>query len=146
VLTRLNRMMCHLEPGGYATAIVAVWDEESGTLLRSNAGHPPVLRCRPGEFGFLRPPTGGRLLGVSPDWDYQEEPKVMRPGTTLLFYTDGLVEHRGEELRDGMRALSDFMEGLDDLSPQATCDQVIEWRRQQGHLEDDVCLLAARLK
>jgi serine phosphatase RsbU (regulator of sigma subunit) len=146
VLTRLNRMMCRLEPGGYATAIVAVWDEESGTLLRSNAGHPPVLRCRPGEFGFLRPPPGGRLLGVSPDWDYQEEPKVMRPGTTLLFYTDGLVEHRGEELRDGMWALSDFVEGLADLSPQATCDQVIEWRRQQGHLEDDVCLLAARLK
>ena len=63
VLTRLNRMMCRLQPGEYATAIVAVWDEERGTLLRSNAGHPPVLRCRPGEFEFLTPPPGGRLLG-----------------------------------------------------------------------------------
>jgi serine phosphatase RsbU (regulator of sigma subunit) len=146
VLTRLNAMMCRLQPGEYATAIVAVWDEESGTLLRSNAGHPPVLRCRPGEFEFLTPPPGGRLLGVSPDWVYQERPKVLRPGTTMLFYTDGLVERRGEELRDGMSAFLSFVEGLDDLSPQAICDQVLEWRRTQGRLEDDVCLLAARLK
>lgn len=87
--------MCHLEPGAYAAAIVAVWDEERGTLLRSNAGHPPVLRCRTGEFEFLAPPPGGRLLGVTPDWVYQEQPKVLRPGTTMLFYTDGLVERRG---------------------------------------------------
>ncbi len=32
VLTRLNRMMCRLEPGKHATAIVAVWDERSGTI------------------------------------------------------------------------------------------------------------------
>ncbi len=110
VLTRLNRMMCRLEPGEYATAIVAVWDEERGTLLRSNAGHPPVLRCRPGEFEFLTPPPGGRLLGVSPDWAYHEQPKVLRPGTTMLFYTDGLVERRGQELGDGMGALLSFVE------------------------------------
>jgi serine phosphatase RsbU (regulator of sigma subunit) len=146
VLTRLNRMMCRLQPGEYATAIVAVWDEERGTLLRSNAGHPPVLRCRPGEFEFLAPPPGGRLLGVSEDWVYQEQPKVLRPGTTMLFYTDGLVERRGQELNDGMVAFRSFVEELEDLSPRAICDQVLQWRRAQGRLEDDVCLLAARLK
>jgi serine phosphatase RsbU (regulator of sigma subunit) len=146
VLARLNRMMCRLEPGEYATAIVAVWDEARGTLLRSNAGHPPVLRCRPGEFGYLVPPPDGRLLGVSPDWVYQEQSKVLRPGTTMLFYTDGLVERRGHELLDGMSALLEFVEGLDDLSPQAICDQVLHWRRAQGRIEDDVCLLAARLR
>jgi serine phosphatase RsbU (regulator of sigma subunit) len=146
VLTRLNRMMCRLQPGEYATAIVAVWDEERGTLLRCNAGHPPVLRCRPGEFEFLAPAPGGRLLGVSPDWVYQERLKVLRPGTTMLFYTDGLVERRGQELHDGMRAFREFVEGLDDLSPAAICDQALQWRRTQGRLEDDVCLLAARLK
>jgi serine phosphatase RsbU (regulator of sigma subunit) len=146
VLTRLNRMMYRLEPGEYATAIVAVWDEEKGTLLRSNAGHPPVLRCRPGEFEFLTPPPGGRLLGVSPEWVYQERSKVLRPGTTMLFYTDGLVERRGEDLHHGMGALLEFVEGLDEQSPQAICDHVLQWRLLQGQIEDDVCLLAARLK
>jgi serine phosphatase RsbU (regulator of sigma subunit) len=146
VLTRLNALMCRLEPGQFASASVAVWDEARGTLLRSNAGHPPVLRCRAGEFEYLRPPPNGRLLGVSSDWVYQEQIKILRPGTTLLYYTDGLIERRGEDLDQGMKALREFVEGLDDLSPQATCDQVLEWRRSVALLEDDVCLLAARLR
>ena len=93
VLTRLNRMMCRLEPGVTASAIVALWNESAGTILRSNAGHPPVLRCRVGEFGFLTPPPGGVILGARPHQEYVEETKVLRPGTTLLFYTDGLIEN-----------------------------------------------------
>jgi serine phosphatase RsbU (regulator of sigma subunit) len=145
VLTRLNQMMCHLEPGEHATATVAVWDERSGTLLRSNAGHPPVLRCRAGEFGYLIPPQG-RLLGVTPDWDYQEETKILRPGTTMLFYSDGLIEWRGQSIDDGMKGLLGFVEGLEDLSPQTVCDQVLAWRLRTATQEDDVCVLAARLK
>jgi serine phosphatase RsbU (regulator of sigma subunit) len=64
----------------------------------------------------------------------------------MLFYTDGLVERRGEDLHHGMGALLEFVEGLDEQSPQAICDQVLRWRRTQGRIEDDVCLLAARLK
>jgi serine phosphatase RsbU (regulator of sigma subunit) len=71
---------------------------------------------------------------------------VLRPGTTMLFYTDGLVERRGEDLHRGMGALLAFVEGLDEQGPQAICDQVLQWRLRQGHIEDDVCLLAARLK
>jgi serine phosphatase RsbU (regulator of sigma subunit) len=64
----------------------------------------------------------------------------------MLFYTDGLVERRGEDLGHGMGALLEFVEGLDEQSPQAICDQVLDWRRTQGRIEDDVCLLAARLR
>jgi serine phosphatase RsbU (regulator of sigma subunit) len=146
VLSRLNTMMCRLEPGQHASAIVAVWDEDNGTLLRSNAGHPPVLRCRAGEFAYLPPPPGGRILGVSPDWVYQEEFKLLRPGTTLLFYTDGLVERRDQDLNQGMHALLSFVATLDDLAPQAVCDRVLRWRRRMARLEDDVCVLAVRLR
>jgi serine phosphatase RsbU (regulator of sigma subunit) len=145
VLTRLNRMLCRLEPGETATAIVAVWNTASGTILRSNAGHPPVLRCRAAETGFLVPGEGGLMLGVDPDWVYHSEFKLLRPGTTLLFYTDGLVETRGRSLDDGMGDLEAFVGGLDDLSPQALCDQVLAWRVQAVRREDDLCLLAARL-
>jgi serine phosphatase RsbU (regulator of sigma subunit) len=145
VLTRLNQMMCHLDPGEHATATVAVWNERNGTLLRSNAGHPPVLRCRVGECGYLIPPQG-RLLGVSPDWVYQEETKVLRPGTTMLFYSDGLIEWRGQGIDDGMGGLLAFVEKLEDLSPKAVCDQVLAWRLRVARQEDDVCVLAARLR
>jgi serine phosphatase RsbU (regulator of sigma subunit) len=145
VLTRLNRMLYRLEPGETATAIVALWDPAAGTILRSNAGHPSVLRCRVGETGYLVPPEGGLMLGVDPSWVYRAEVKVLRPGTTLLFYTDGLVETRGQSLDDGMNDLQAFVEGLDDLSPQAVCDQVLQWRLHAARREDDLCLLAARL-
>ena len=144
VLTRLNNMMCQLEPGKHATGIVAVWDERNGTILRSNAGHPPILRCRVGEFGFLTPPPGGILLGVDPDRVYQEESKLLRPGTTLLFYTDGLIEVRGRNL-DGMAELLALVESCDDLAPQALCDRVLDWRRHVGRIDDDVCIMATRL-
>jgi serine phosphatase RsbU (regulator of sigma subunit) len=144
VLTRLNNMMCRLEPGVFATAIVALWDQNRGTLLRSNAGHPPVLRCREGEFGYLVPPPGGRLLGATAGWEYQEEIKVLRPGTTLLLYTDGLIERRRQIVDDGMSELLGFVTQLEDLSPQAICDQVLRWRMGSPRLDDDICLLAVR--
>jgi serine phosphatase RsbU (regulator of sigma subunit) len=142
---RLNRMMCRLLPGETASATVAVWNPADGTILRSNAGHPPVLRCRLGEFGFLSRPEGGLLLGVEPNWMYEEEIKVLRPGTTMLFYTDGLVEMRDRSLEDGMSQLLAVAERSGDLGPAALCEEVLRWRRQAYRLEDDVCLLAARL-
>ncbi|HWD72201.1 MAG TPA: GAF domain-containing SpoIIE family protein phosphatase [Actinomycetota bacterium] len=145
VLTRLNRMLCRLEPDETATAIVAVWNAASGTIIRSNAGHPPVLRCRVGETAFLPPRAGHLVLGVDPDWAYASEIKVLRPGTTLLFYTDGLVETRGRSVDEGMDDLRRFVESAPDLSPQALCDRVLEWRLGAARREDDMCLLAARL-
>ena len=146
VLTRVNRMMCRLEEGQFASAIVAVWDEEAGTLLRANAGHPPMLRCRPDEFGYLFPPRGDLLLGVSPDWTYQEELKKLRPGTTLLFYTDGLIEWREDPCDRGMDELVAVTQQFDDLSPERVCREVINWRHLRARVEDDVCVLAVRLK
>lgn len=146
VLSRLNRMLCRLEPEEIATAIVATWDESAGTIVRSNAGHPTVLRCRAGETDFLFPPAGHALLGADPDWVYGHETKLLRSGTTLLFYTDGLVEMRGRTLDEGMRQLRDFVESLSDLSPQALCDEVVEWRLATASREDDICLLAVRIR
>ena len=146
VLTRLNHMMCRLEQGQFASAIVALWNERTGTLLRANAGHPPMLRCRPGEFGYLFAPQGDRLLGVTPHWDYQEETKVLRPGTTLLFYTDGLIEWRGQPCDLAMDELVAVTEQFDDLSPQRLCNQVVNWRHRRARQEDDMCVLAVRLK
>lgn len=145
VLSRVNRMLCRQEPDETASAIVAHWNPETQTILRTNAGHPPVLRCRVGETGFLFVGSEGVLLGVDPNVRYRTEAKLLRPGTTLLFYTDGLVETRGRSIDAGMDDLRAFIETLDDLSPQVLCDRVLEWRIGAARREDDMCLLAARL-
>lgn len=146
VLTRLNRMQCRLGNGETATAIVAVWNPENRTLVRANAGHPPPLRCRVGEFGYLSPEGGPDLMiGADPTWQYSEHTKVLRPGTTLVFYTDGLVETRGQSFDDSMERLRTFAETLTDLSPQAVCDEILRWRLKSQRRDDDVCVVAARM-
>jgi serine phosphatase RsbU (regulator of sigma subunit) len=145
IVTRINRMLCRLEPDETATCIVAVWDEETGVITRTNAGHPAVLRCRLGETAFLLPDTTDVLLGADPTWKYKSEFKLLRTGTTLLLYTDGLVELRGHTLDEGMEALREFVESLDDLSPEPLCRQILEWRLKTASREDDICVLAVRV-
>jgi serine phosphatase RsbU (regulator of sigma subunit) len=146
VVTRLNRLLCRLEPDETATAIVAVWDKRTGIFNRSNAGHPAILRCRENETGYLIPRTNNILLGADPSWEFTSEQKFLRTGTTLLMYTDGLVEMRGRSLDEGMDALKDFVESLQDLSPEVLCKQILEWRLGIAGREDDICVLAVRVQ
>ncbi len=145
ILARVNRALCLLEPEATASAVVAIWDPSSGYLLRASAGHPPVLRCRKGEFEFLPQPAHHVLLGAVPSAVYRNVPKLMRSGTTLLFFTDGLVERRDASLDEAMGDLLVFVSALDDLAPGAVCDAVVEWRHEQAAQEDDVCLMAVRI-
>jgi serine phosphatase RsbU (regulator of sigma subunit) len=144
VLTRLNRMLTVLEPEVTASCVVGLWDPVAKALLRANGGHPPVLRCRVGEVGYLTPPGDHVLLGAVPGHEYRTERKVLRPGTTLLWFTDGLIEQRGHSLDDGLARLLSFVQSLDDLAPAAVCRALASWRGERAGQEDDVCLLAVR--
>lgn len=142
ILARVNRLLCVLEPESTASAVIALWDPSTGYLVRANAGHPPVLRCRKGEFEYLAQPARHVLLGAVPTAAYRNMPKLMRPGSTLLFFTDGLVERRDVSLDQTMDDLLSFVQSLDDLSPKSVCDAVLEWRNEETALEDDVCIMA----
>ena len=146
VVTRLNRFLCRQRPDAAATLIVAVWDPEERLLRRCNAGHPPILRCRHDEYSFLSPPGEPQLMiGIEPDHAYREEVKELRPGTTLLLYTDGLIENPRQHLDDGMGRLLAFTEQHPNLSPRMLIDEILLWRLRQGPCSDDLGLLAVRL-
>ncbi|MGH9087294.1 MAG: PP2C family protein-serine/threonine phosphatase [Acidimicrobiales bacterium] len=145
VLERVNRMVCRLEPTATATMMVAIWEPASKSLVRANAGHPPPLRCRTGEFDYLTSPSAHVVLGAVPGQEYHDEHTVLRTGTTLLFFTDGLIEDRTSDLDTGMARLRRFAESLDDLAPQAVCDAVVTWRAGGSVRDDDICLLAIRV-
>jgi hypothetical protein len=146
VVTRLNRFACRQVPDAAATLIVAVWDPVERLLRRCNAGHPPILRCRFDEYSFLAPAGGPQLMiGVDPGHAYGEEAKELRPGTTLLMYTDGLIERPRQHLEDGMSSLLAFTEQHPNLSPRMLVDEILLWRLRQGPCSDDLGLLAVRL-
>jgi serine phosphatase RsbU (regulator of sigma subunit) len=145
IMSRLNRMICKLQPGEIASMIVAVWEPESGLLRRCSAGHPLVLRCRKGETEYLTTHPG-LVLGVDPEFSYKQTLKVLRPDTTLLFYTDGLIESRTLSLDDGMDELRDTVVAIGEVQPQALCDILLARRLKAGYGgNDDICILAAQL-
>ncbi|MCC2336074.1 SpoIIE family protein phosphatase [Cellulomonas wangsupingiae] len=112
-------------------------------LLRwSNAGHLPPLLVRPdGRAELLRRPSDV-LLGLRRHAVRHDHTEVIAPGATVLLYTDGLVEHRGERLDVSLERLRASVERLAHLPLEEFCDAVLD-ELTPSH-EDDVALLAMR--
>jgi sigma-B regulation protein RsbU (phosphoserine phosphatase) len=78
-------------PGRFVTMVLGVLDLERRRLRYVNAGHNPPLGVTPGG-DVLRLGATGLPLGVFESAGYTAAEVELPPGTTLLFYTDGLVE------------------------------------------------------
>jgi PAS domain S-box-containing protein len=82
-----------------ASCTYLVYDAWSRTLSFSNAGHEAPLLITDGEVGELEIEHKGVLLGVRGKGipglpTYREEVRQLPPGSTLVFYTDGLTDRR----------------------------------------------------
>jgi PAS domain S-box-containing protein len=142
VLERLNAFQLGLATDTMATVVLAAMSEDGGSVTVASAGHPPPLVV--GRDRAARWLTGARGVPIgaldAPSYEQAREP--LEPGSTLVLYTDGLVEQRGEDLRDGLARLeASVVDGPDDL--EALCDHVLE--RAEGEPgSDDVTLLVLR--
>ena len=97
-----------------------------------------------GEVTALVGESADLLLGIDPGTDRRESEVVLDRGATLLLYTDGLVERRGQSLDVGLARLRALLEELADLPLEELCDQVLQ-RLLPARAEDDVALVAVRL-
>ena len=141
VMARVNRLVMSGEEA-MATVLYLVLDRETGEVTYSAAGHPPPLVLAPDGARFLE---GGRSMpiGAADPAVFREATGVVPPGSTLLLYTDGLVERRGVPLEDSLEALveaaGEAEEDLDKL-----CDRVVGAVLPKLQPSDDVALLAVR--
>ncbi len=83
----------------FVTAFLAVYEPRTRRLTYSRAGHDPPLIKDPGRGGAVRrlDAAGGVPLGVLDAVRYEEVTLELRPGQTLLLYTDGITEARGPD-------------------------------------------------
>ena len=131
-------------PGMVATLLFVVIDAAEDTVTLARAGHPPpALRGVDGTVRFLE--TKRTLpLGVDPDDVASQEVYPMKPGETLLLFTDGLVERRGEPITDSFDRLLDALSEAP-AEVDALCEHVLrETATEQGR-DDDVAVLAVQL-
>jgi phosphoserine phosphatase RsbU/P len=74
----------------FATLWYGVFDPNTLRITYCNAGHDPPMLLRNGKIHTLD--TGGMVVGVLPDQEYEKGLFDLAPGDTLLLYTDGLVD------------------------------------------------------
>jgi serine phosphatase RsbU (regulator of sigma subunit) len=152
VLRGLDAAMAQLRVDTYATAAVArleqTAEERSRGVTRmrwSNAGHLPPLVIHPdGSLAALAEWRGELMLGVDPATPRGESVVVLDRGTTVLLYTDGLIERRGGDLDEGMARLREAAAALGARPLPELCDELLD-RLVHGRPEDDVALVAIRL-
>src|SRR5262249_49970917 len=125
-----------------ATAVVARYDPALRTLTWAQAGHPAPLRTRRGVTTELPRPRGP-LLGVLADAGYESASITLEQGDLLLFYTDGLVEKRGQAFTDGLTSVVETLNRITgQSSPQPLADLLA--RLPPANPDDDTCILAVR--
>jgi serine phosphatase RsbU (regulator of sigma subunit)/CheY-like chemotaxis protein/anti-sigma regulatory factor (Ser/Thr protein kinase) len=131
-------------PGMVATLLFVVIDAAEGTVTLARAGHPPpALRAVDGSVKFLE--TARTLpLGVDPDEVPGQETYPMKPGETLLLFTDGLVERRGEPITDSFDRLLDALAEAP-AEVEMLCEHVLQKTATEEGRDDDVAVLAVGL-
>ncbi len=129
-LVRLNQTLSEDFPmGKFVTMVYAVLNARSREIAVASAGHLRPLLIN-GDCTFLDVDTGLPLgLGAS---SYPEYTIQLKPGTRLLFYTDGITEamNHHEEEYGHQRLLEHF------LHPEACVEGLIQEVQRFGHRSD----------
>ena len=135
------------EVGQMATLVCAELGPRSGQLRYACAGHlPPLVLSPEKESQFLWEGRSCPLAASSGGNTARDEAEVrLAPHSTLILYTDGLVERRDSSLDAGMDLLRAEVAAHKSNSPSALAADLIRGLHDPKH-EDDVCLLIARLR
>jgi serine phosphatase RsbU (regulator of sigma subunit) len=129
----------------YSTACFATLDPATGAVEHASAGHPPILliqatgTCRYLEAGLSWPLCAADAPRIP------HGSLTLQPGATLILYSDGLVERRGEAIDVGLEELRAAAQrswrlGVDDL-----CEALVAALLDARPIQDDVVVLALRL-
>jgi len=142
-LTLLNRHQLALGDEQLFTIVYAILDPDRGTIAWANGGHPPpLLRAADGTCRYVE--GGNGLMGVE-DSVYETFEEPIGPDTTIVLYTDGLVERRGESLDAGLERLASAA-CVGPEEPAPLCDHIVAQLVEPGSERyDDVTAVVARL-
>jgi serine phosphatase RsbU (regulator of sigma subunit)/integral membrane sensor domain MASE1/anti-sigma regulatory factor (Ser/Thr protein kinase) len=143
VLRSVHRLVSQLPMPEMVTLLYAVFDPVTHTVRYTSAGHPPILAFDRTKASYL----GGGLappIGVTSEVFYHEQVHQLEPGSTLLLYTDGLVERRGSSITEGLDRLSEAAKAMAGEDLERLCDHLLRSMIVPGDVEDDVALIAVR--
>ena len=143
-LTALDTFSEHISGAYCSTVFCAVINPVRGTMCYSSAGHPPaILDCGAEGYRLLEDAQAFPLAVRNGKRRPQAE-TVLPHGATLLLYTDGLVERRGQSIDVGITNAAKAVEGARHLQPAELADLLAAQLVDPGHNDDDVAFLLYR--
>jgi sigma-B regulation protein RsbU (phosphoserine phosphatase) len=146
IMNRVNAQLAKENQASlFVTMILGIVDTATGRMVYGQGGHnPPILVPAQGKPTYE--PAGGMPLGVFEDAKFGERELQLKPGETLLVYTDGVTEamNQAKDLF-GEDRLEKAVTGVADLSPEKIAERVIEQVEGfvlEAERSDDITLLA----
>jgi sigma-B regulation protein RsbU (phosphoserine phosphatase) len=130
----------------FATFCIALYDDETGMLTYTNAGHLPPILIHNGSSTLLD--INGTVVGAFPGSKYDESKVELHAGDLLVCYTDGITEPEneyGEMFGEGrlIELVSKNADRDDHRVIEAVMDAVRQWTGAP-ELSDDMTVLLAR--
>ncbi|GAQ60533.1 SpoIIE family protein phosphatase [Streptomyces scabiei] len=145
IVERLDQAVVNVAEASMATLIFGRVErsDEGWTLQWTNAGHPPpLLITHDGRSRFLDE-EHDHLLGTGLTRTRSDTLTALPPLSTLVLYTDGLIESPGQTLDRGMARLRQHAAALAHRPLHVFCDLLLERARPVDN-DDDVALLVFR--
>ncbi|MEV4103464.1 SpoIIE family protein phosphatase [Nonomuraea sp. NPDC049649] len=147
IVDRLDQAVTRMAEDTMATVVFARLERAGDGRFRlswTNAGHPPPLVVeRDGRARFLEG-GNGVLLGTGLRPDRVDASAELTPGSTVLFYTDGLIESPRHSLDEGLSRLSQVAGSLARRPLGSLCDALLTQVRPEDN-DDDVAMLVLRV-
>ena len=147
ILKVVNEVLLRDDSDRFCTiALVRLHQTDDGWVAQvGSAGHPLPLICNP-DTGPRVVGEPGTLLGVLPEVDVSDAQIALRPGDTIVLYTDGVTEARAGRDLFGEDRLRKTLAGLTGSAAAVTAGVLDEVMRfQSGFPSDDIALVAVRI-
>jgi sigma-B regulation protein RsbU (phosphoserine phosphatase) len=149
MLWLLNRHLFQsTQPEKYATLFLGFYDDQKHRLTYSNAGHlPPIVLAADGSVRRLC--SGGTVVGLFMDREYEEETVELYPGDIFIAFSDGITEPENEFGEFGEERLIETIaacrhQPLERIS-EHTISAVQDWIGSTEQPDDITLVLARRI-
>jgi len=137
--------VAELIPDAFCTTVfLAILNTETGEFCYSCAGHLPAVLAAPHSEPTLLSDARSVPLAVSRKRSRPQSFVVLPPGSTLMLYTDGLVERREVSIDDGIARVSETVAGGLNLPVDGVADAVLSAMAPPTGYDDDIAIVVYR--
>jgi anti-sigma regulatory factor (Ser/Thr protein kinase) len=143
LIGRLDQFAEKIEEARFGTVAAVQLQPETGELRYSLAGHPPPLVIDPEGKGAFLEGGAGLPLCIDDGNGRPEGRAFLAEGSTLILYTDGLIERRADSIDSGLERLKNAAVARSGYEPERLCDEIVD-EFAEGSLDDLVFLCLRR--